>query len=312
MPATRKNKKNKKYKNKHKSQINTRKFKKLKCAPRQSFNIDKKLQKFSCYNSSDIFKMKTIWNSSNKKKITTNNPKKIWEFLRDNLDDKCYNELCWLDNNLFKQSSLINKDILKEVFRPKLPDEWKENPFAWLSSDDIINVMKQYEKAYPHFMFIGPSPIDFDEKLNFGSCVWESLCNLNIKNYIKNKKYKIGIILNLDTHDKSGSHWVSLFIDLKNKFLFYFDSNGESIPNRVKVLINRIKEQGANINIEFTEYSNKDVEHQQKDGQCGIYALYFIIELLKETKKPNYFNNKLNLISDELMKKHRFIYFNKY
>ena len=35
---------------------------------------------------------------------------------------------------------------------------------------------------------------------------------------------KIGVIFNLDKHDQSGSHWVAMFIDLENKFFFYFDS----------------------------------------------------------------------------------------
>jgi hypothetical protein len=35
-----------------------------------------------------------------------------------------------------------------------MPDEWKSDPDAWLSSDDILHVMKQYEKAYPDFKFL--------------------------------------------------------------------------------------------------------------------------------------------------------------
>ena len=66
--------------------------------------------------------------------------------------------------------------------------------------------MKQYEIDYPNFIFIGPSPIDFDKKLMFGECVWNELCNLNIIKQLKDGKNKVGIIFNTDPHNKSGSH----------------------------------------------------------------------------------------------------------
>ena len=42
----------------------------------------------------------------------------------------------------------IDLDLKKYTFAPKAPDEWKENPTEWLTSIDILEVMKQYEKKY--------------------------------------------------------------------------------------------------------------------------------------------------------------------
>jgi hypothetical protein len=42
-----------------------------------------------------------------------------------------------------------------------------------------------------------------------------------LKDYIDKNITKIGIIFNLDNHNESGSHWVSLFIDLEDKFVLY-------------------------------------------------------------------------------------------
>ena len=53
-------------------------------------------------------------------------------------------------------------------------------------------------------------------------------------------KNKIAIVFNLDRHDQPGSHWVSLFIDLECKFIFYFDSAGNPIPEEIKVLKDRL------------------------------------------------------------------------
>ena len=52
--------------------------------------------------------------------------------------------------------------MLEETFAPNMPDTWKKNPREWLDSDNITDVMKQYEKANPTFEFIGPTPIDYD------------------------------------------------------------------------------------------------------------------------------------------------------
>ena len=41
---------------------------------------------------------------------------------------------------------------------------WESNPKEWLSSDEILEVMKQYEHSHPEFVFLGPSPIDFEKK----------------------------------------------------------------------------------------------------------------------------------------------------
>ena len=198
--------------------------------------------------------------------------------------------------------------MIKNIFRPFSPKSWKKKPYEWLSSIDIMKVMSQYEKKYNNFVFIGPSPIDFDDKKLFGTCVWEKLCKFNLKKYIENNKSKIGIILNLDPHYKGGSHWVALFVDLEKKFIFYFDSNGDKIPKRIYILVNKIIKQGNNLNINLKYMSNEGKEHQMKDGQCGMYSLYFIIELLKGIKKPEYFKNYR--IKDEEMRDYRIKYYN--
>lgn len=296
--------------NKKNINIKTRKFKKLNCAPNRKKFIDNNLHGKTCYSNSELFALKKYWNKQNPNNlIKTNNPKEIWVFLRKNLNKKCYNELCWLKNTEF-DDPLIKKKIIKKIFRPFSPKSWNTKPFEWLSSVDIEKVMKQYEKAKKNFVFLGPSPIDFDEldKAFVGGCVYEPLCKFDLNNYLNNKpkKNKIGIIFNLDPHTKSGSHWVALFINLVENYIFYFDSNGVKIPKKIKILKDRIVEQAKQFNIDLKFYEN-NIEHQLKDGQCGMYCLYFIIELLQERKTPEDFKKR---IPDNLMKDYRIKYYN--
>lgn len=278
------------------------KFKILECTP----NKKTKRINNSCYEDKILFKMKNIWNRYNSDKIITNEPRKIWYFLKNKFKKSCDDELCWLKYKNFKK--YFNFEEIQNNFRPIAPEKWKNNFYEWLSSLDIIKVMKQYEKNFTNFVFIGPSSIDFDDKEQFGICVFEKLCKFDLKKYYDNKKTKIGIILNLDYHYNRGTHWVSLFIDLDKNFIFYFDSNGVKIPKRVNILINRILEQGHLIQKNFKVLSNEGNPHQNKDGSCGMYAMYVIIQLLQELQEPYFYIN--NKVSDEDVQKCRKKYYN--
>ena len=111
--------------------------------------------------------------------------------------------------------------------------------------------MKQHETFDKRFEFIGPSPIDYDTHTYGGECVWEELCNFNLSNSIKRHKNKIGIILNTHPHYKDGEHWIALFVNIKKRFIIYFDSNGNEPPTQVKKLIKTIDNQGKQLGIDF-------------------------------------------------------------
>lgn len=51
--------------------------------------------------------------------------------------------------------------LQRTYLRPVMPDKWHDDPDMWLDSNNISNVMNQFEEAYPQFEFMGPFPIDF-------------------------------------------------------------------------------------------------------------------------------------------------------
>ena len=73
-------------------------------------------------------------------------------------------------------------------------------------------------------------------------------------------------------------------------------------------LVEKVKKQGLEQGIKFTFDSNKGVEHQLQNTECGIYSLYFLIQILKDTKDTKFF--KKTIVRDNVMKKLRKIYFN--
>ena len=121
--------------------------KKLNCSPKPK----DELNEFSCYTNKSLIELRDRWNARHPDvKITTNSPKEIHKQLSEYLKDICNNEACWL-----KQKGAFGQleSEMADSFAPESPPEWKKNPNEWLSSTDIMKVMKQYEKAYKDFFF---------------------------------------------------------------------------------------------------------------------------------------------------------------
>ena len=297
--------KNNNYNNKTKKHdYKTFNFKKLRCSPKEKNNFNS----FTCYTNDSLYKLRDQWNKRHSNKmIKTNDPKEIHSMLSSYLNSVCKTESCWLKQN--KDFGKISEDII-DSFAPESPSEWKNNPNEWLSSVDIDKVMNQYKKAYKCFEFIGPSPIDFDTKTSHGECVWNELCNFSLANQIKKGKNKIGIIFNTDPHNKSGSHWISLFINIKKKIICFFDSVGTKPSKEILKLVNRIIDQGHKINpkINFKFERSDGVEHQNENTECGIYSLFFIIHMLQDKTSESFY--KTHIIKDNQVQNYRKIYFN--
>ena len=118
------------------------------------------------------------------------------------------------------------------------------------------------------------------------------------------------MIFNTDPHDKGGSHWISMFVNIKKNTIFFFDSAGDKIPKQIMKLVNRIIKQGKELDepITFKFDQNHPVEHQYGESECGIYALYFIVHLLEDKHMEEYF--KTHVITDKYITQFRKIYFN--
>ncbi len=297
----RKNRKKRK-KTRRKKNKRSRSFKKDRCSPK----LDKNKLDFTCYTKNSLFKLKEIWNKKHPDMlIQSNKPREIWGSLNYVLGKTCSRESCWLKHKALSEN--VSLDIKKNTFAPKRPDEWKENPNEWLSSIEILEVMKQYEKIYPCFNFIGPSPIDYDEHVAYGECVWEELCEFNLEKLLKEGKKKIGVIFNLDTHDKPGSHWVALFINSSKKRIYYLDSYGEKIPSKINKFSNKVIKQADVLGLGKYELLVNKRRHQFSDSECGMYSLYFIIQMLKGKCFEKFTKQR---IKDDFMKKLRKKYFN--
>ena len=200
----------------------------------------------------------------------------LWARINEHMQSKYRcgegDEHCWVDKH-------PKTPATSHV--PAHPHDWLVNPYTWLSNLDIMNVMVQYEQKYPSFKFVGVFPVDFATKDTFGKCLYQEMCNLDLKKLGKNYK-SFGFVFNLDKHDQPGSHWVAMYAnidkDQPNYGVYYFDSNAMPAPSEIKQfgmsLVNQMNDKN------FTFHENT-VRKQFHNSECGMFCLNFLIECLK-------------------------------
>ena len=98
-----------------------------------------------------------------------------------------------------------------------------------------------------------------------------------------------------------------LFSNLDNGNTYYFDSVGDAPPKEIINLMKNIKDQ-SQANSQPMKLHISKFPHQFGDTECGIYSLYFIIQMLKHNNFNKFQNSR---ISDKDIEKFRSIYFNK-
>lgn len=255
--------------------------KKINCAPVVE---GKSIHENTCFTPEIMIQLKAAYNNKfPDDRIQSEQPNEIWKILHDKINQKTCNkktEICWIDTLIpHKKMREKMKDLF---FRPEQPKEWTDNPDEWLSNYDIFEVAKQYEEVYPSFKMISPTSIDFDDKRKNEPemCVSTELCNFSLANWMKKGKDKFGIVFNLDKHYEPGSHWVTLWVDVPEKVIVFFDSAGNGLPEEVDTLIQRIVKQGNSFKMEFQIYNNGRHAHQSGNTECGMYSLFFIITML--------------------------------
>jgi hypothetical protein len=181
--------------------------------------------------------------------------------------------------NALPRSQAEKTELAAKWLRPAQPSSWESDPDMWLDSNNIRDVMEQYEAGRSDFTFLGPYPIDFAYAEDSGPkgggtskrCLIGEMCGLDLA---KSKDY-IGIIYNLDPHYKGGSHWVASFINKKEKTCNYFDSYGMRPPKQIYRFMQWLAIQMPDIKLGWNGR-----KFQFSDSECGMYSMYFIDRML--------------------------------
>jgi len=299
-----------------------------KCAPGVKYD------KGSCISKEILQDIARNFNksSSNVNINIDNDKKEIVNDLTNEFENKfkCKDQLCWLNQHFVKR--LNNTNLEKFTFTPIGPQQ----KLDWLSTTHINDVIEQYEKKYKNFLFLGAIPYDFQElrQLEMGKELnFDDVINGKInEEYNKDEKINhLGMVINLDPHDKPGSHWVALYSNFDKNQIYFFDSFGNKPRRKIKKFINKIAKymykkkynsslpvntvieelKNNNINPEIKNLSKFDIrynqiQHQFKNTECGVYSINFIIRLVGGETFDDITNN---ILKDDFMNNCRKQYF---
>ena len=283
----------------------------LKCSPGRFDNAKKS---GSCFSEEHLETLVTAYNQQNQDKISilTNSSKSkkklIHELLSNKMKTKCGNdEHCWI---MQLNIDYNTKHRLLDVFRPARPTSWYSNIRTWLNSGDIQEVMQQYDKRYPDFIFLGVFPIDFESTTSSGHCVGNEMCTFNINDLISKGKYRFGFIVNTDPHYKSGQHWFAIYCNLnkkKNNYgIYHYDSTANKsyvVQPELSKFMKLVKTQ---VNDKSFEIKHNTTQSQFKDTECGVFSLVFITQCLKNIPFKEICQKMYN---DDMMVKFRDTFF---
>lgn len=128
-----------------------------------------------------------------------------------------------------------------------------------------------------------------DDLWSFASKAGIHLNYIGFKDTIPNKLKNGGYIINLaSSTDKSGgTHWVALWVDLKEKKSFYFDSFGFESP---------IEIENASTKNNLEEFYNTNQIQKLNSDFCGSFCLLFLYSMqYNHGPLAERFNDFLNL-----------------
>jgi hypothetical protein len=239
----------------------------------------------TCYSLKDLRAIAREYNKLSQDKIPLDLPKKdLHESLEKAFRSVCKDELCWISTDKVRISDRTRTE-LRQAFRPQKPLEWYDDRRTWLNTYDIIFVMQQYQLLYKDFEFLGVYPIDFANYDNFGKCIGDNLCTMNVRKFTKER---FAIVLNLDYHDEPGSHWVSIYCNLnpkkENYGIYYYDSVASDPPEEVVAFMDKVAAQVSSSRkskLEFVKKYNK-IQKQFKNTECGAFSIIFLTQCLKD------------------------------
>ena len=215
---------------------------------------------------------------------------------KDELINSCKDESCLLD-------IADTKSYYSKYFAPIAPENWKTDKTTMLNTLHIKQVGEQIQTKYPKFKFLGVTPIDFSNKVN-GKYIHDLITNVNISK-LKQQGYDyFGMVFNTDPHYKGGEHWICLFVNIKTKTLYYYDSYAESPEQEVLDYMLLLYNQfGNGVKLLYNQ-----TIHQKKGNECGMYCLYFLLKMVENNS--NYEETIKNMPNDDDINLKRGDFFN--
>lgn len=239
--------------------------------------------------------------------INSNDPNKIVSEAKKATD--CKTEKCVIE----KMSDVLGKQRVSAVINTKFKVDGPVDN-SLLNNFNIDETLKQFNVKFTNFFPYNFNMLNYREYRFVNGHVEagpDTLETIPISGLINDFKCA-GCIINTDTYQGNGKHWMALFADWRDPnaaTVEFFNSSGNAptapwvlwmersrdflVTNGIK--IRKIRD-ASGFDRDLLRVSNK--RHQQSKTECGVYSLFYIYARLNRIP-PEYFMD--NFIPDQLI-----------
>jgi hypothetical protein len=231
---------------------------------------------------------------------------------------KCKSESCVVAHPVLRKFAVKRKLMTVEDLDIELELRYKESGprdnLDLLSNFDIDGTMRRWARVFPDLYPCPFAMMDFDRNGNaFGRVRLDDMLNgresVDLGPGIGRvyRKFRcFGCVVNTDTSSGPGKHWVAVFVDCRGGpgemwSVEYFNSAGNPPPKQMVVWMERSRDALTRYRADagpVKSISVTDMDHQESQTECGIYALYYIRRRI-EGKPHTFFLEQL--IPDDAM-----------
>lgn len=213
----------------------------------------------------------------------------------------CETEECILNHY---RNDISNPDyILQKYYKIVGPTDK-----SLLNNINIDETLKQWGLWFPDFY-----PYNFNMR-NFTHYSWRDGYVINRPDTLAtvspvdlyNKGYRTAAcVINTDTYQGPGKHWIALFVDMRNPVftIEVFNSSGNDPPEEflrwmvdtkkaLTLFLNELKDKNKNKEVKIVKASG--FAHQFSMTECGVYSLFYIYCRLKKIKYTWFLRNRVS------------------
>lgn len=141
-----------------------------------------------------------------------------------------------------------------------------------LSNFNIDDVLKQWAMYFPHFHACRFSMVDWER-------VGDDFAQTDLGRDVHGGgRSTFGCVINTDTYNGRGKHWMAIFVDLRSRpaTIEFFNSGGNPPQKGFQDWLERAKRQLSEVNIESEIVRVCKIRHQESMTECGVYSLWYI------------------------------------
>ena len=213
----------------------------------------------------------------------------------------CQTESCILVKSA--NDGIIERDVVDKELRKKFKIKGPRETNDLLSNYNIDQTMLILTSNNKGFYPCEFAMIDFyDYKCGLSEIKLDSLVNgkKKLTNYVDNTIINgpfdtFACVLNTDTSNGKGKHWICLFVDMRGKTwtIEFFNSSGNAPHINIVRWMESQRSLLMPINKNTIITKSSNITHQKDNFSCGTYVLYYIKARLDMVPYTYFLNNKI-------------------